>query len=472
MKTQHKYKTILIPFILAIILIGTSCNQFLTQEPISDLTVSDFWKTPNDAKVGVIAIYSDFSKALASGLWDWGELRSDNFISVQKESYDQKELISNNIQIDNNAALWTNLYSTIQKANAAIKYIPRIAMTVSEKNSLLAEAYTLRAWSYFYCVRVWGDVPLYTDPVESVEQGIYKKRTDKQIILNLILTDLDNAYLLIDKTLVDRSRVNVATICVLMMDVNAWLHNYDLVVKINEEKVSNLSSTKWGMTALTAATFTADWRAMFIEDPLVAIPKEDLFKLSYDQLGNGENYAIKYFSSSEPYVNPSSKLMSIYGVKDLRKVQWEKIDAVTYILDRKFWKNGTIFSGTGKIFSDNDLVLYRYADIVLLYAEALNAIDRKADAVNALNITRVRAGESAYLVTDFLSSDDLLDAILLERQKEFLGEGKRWFDLVRTNRWQQVMYPINGMNDSRKILFPIHRNHLIQNPELVQNPGY
>lgn len=63
--------------------------------------------------------------------------------------------------------------------------------------------------------------------------------------------------------------------------------------------------------------------------------------------------------------------------------------------------------------------------IVLLYAEALNALDRTPEAVTELNRTRTRAGENPYYVSDFVSSDEVLDAILDERQKEFLGEGKR-----------------------------------------------
>ena len=62
----------------------------------------------------------------------------------------------------------------------------------------------------------------------------------------------------------------------------------------------------------------------------------------------------------------------------------------------------------------------------------------------------------------------MLEAILAERRKEFLGEGKRWFDLVRTNKWSKY----STLDDARKILFPIHRTHLIENAKLTQNPGY
>ena len=453
-------------------LLCASCSDFLTEEPISDLTAGSFWKTDKDAEVGIVAIYSAFSKAISPGMWDWGELRADNYIPHDKDAFDQKEMIYNNIQVDNQAALWTNLYSVISRANAAIKYIPRITMTPNKKNNLQA---ALRAWAYFYCVRVWGDVPLYTEPIEEISQGIYRERTDKNIIFQeVILPDLEKAYYLIDKTSTVRTRINVATICALTMDVNAWLDDYEKVVSTMKEKVQILNKRNWGLSALTPETFAKDWRAIFIEDNQAETPIEVIFKLAYDQLGNGENQSINYFASSQPRVFLSDKIKGMYGILDKRfgSTQWEDIGEGKTQLKKKFWPDGTIFVGTGRVYSDNDLVLYRYADIVLLYAEALNALDRTPEAITELNRTRTRSGENPFYASDFVSSDEILDAILEERQKEFVGEGKRWFDLVRCNRWQEVMEPINGMNDERKVLFPIHRDHINQNLNLKQNPGY
>jgi hypothetical protein len=468
-------KSIYYIFILTLSLLCASCSDFLTEEPISDLTAESFWKTDKDAEVGIVAIYSAFSKAISPGMWDWGELRADNYIPHDKDAFDQKELIYNNIQIDNQAALWTNLYSVISRANAAIKYIPRITMTPKKKNNLQAEAYALRAWAYFYCVRVWGDVPLYTEPIEEISQGIYRDRTDKNIIFQeVILPDLEKAYYLIDKTSTVRTRINVATICALTMDVNAWLHDYEKVVSTMKEKVQTLNKRNWGLSALTPETFAKDWRAIFIEDNQTETPIEVIFKLAYDQLGNGENQSINYFASSQPRVFLSDKIKGLYGILDKRfgSTQWEDIGEGKTQLKKKFWPDGTIFVGTGRVYSDNDLVLYRYADIVLLYAEALNALDRTPEAITELNRTRTRSGENPFYTSDFVSSNEILDAILEERQKEFVGEGKRWFDLVRCNRWKEVMEPINGMNDERKVLFPIHRDHINQNLNLKQNSSY
>lgn len=461
--------------IFALVFTMAACDDFLTVKPTSELTTESFWKTERDANVGVIAIYNAFSKAMSSGLWDWGEIRADNFNYYEKDAPDQRELIENNILIDNPAALWTGLYDVIGKANAAIKYIPMIEMTPSLKNHYLAEAYAMRAWAYFYGIRVWGDMSLYLEPIEEVNQGIYRPRTDKNFIINnVIIPDLEKAYFFIDKSVAGRTRVNVATVCVLLMDVYAWTGNHEMVARIKEERINKLdngsddrASNAWLYLISGGTGFAQNWRSLFIESS-ASTPVEVWFKVSYDRYGNGTNRATNYFTVGSSKLTVSSKLINAYETSDYRKAaQWSGTSTVRF--NRKFWPDGTLFSGTGAVLSENDLVMYRYADVVLLYAEALNAQGRTQEAINELNKTRVRAGNLAFSVNDFVSQDQILDAIIAERQKEFVGEGKRWFDLVRTDRWAQH----STLTDPAKIVFPVHRDHLNQNPALTQNfPAY
>lgn len=463
---------------VVVFLIGgffTSCDDFLDRKPISDLTPDTYWKTEKDAYVGVIAAYNTFSRAMAAGIWDWGEGRSDNFTYYEKDAPDQMELVTNNILIDNTAARWTTLYACIGKANAAIKYIPDISMGLDLKNDYLAEAYALRAWCYFYCIRVWGDVPLYTEPVEDVEDGIYRERVSKDVILNqVILPDLEKAYYGIDKTRgatgSKRTRINVATVCALLMDVYAWMHNYEMVIQVFEERVNKLGVSNWRYLVADggSGTYSSDWRKMFFESTASETNSEVWFKVAYDRYGNGTNQAITYLARSTCKFLVSDKLKSnVYTTNDKRaSIQWSGSR-----LTKKFWDDGTSFSGTNAVDSDVDLVMYRYPDALLLYAEALNDQGRTEDALTALNRTHVRAGNTAYTLQSFNSSERLLDAIVAERQKEFVGEGKRWFDLVRTGKWKTEIDPRFNMTENR-LLFPIHRDHLLQNLTLTQNPSY
>ncbi len=451
-------------------------DGILEEYEIPGIDISFFWETETDANTGILATYYSFSKAMVSGYWNWGEARSDNFTYYEKDAPDQGELVTNNIQINNIAAFWTTLYATIGKANAAIQYIPYIEMSLANKKDYLAEAYALRAWCYFYCIRVWGDIPVFLEPIDNDQQGIYRERVSKgKILEEIILPDIEKAYEYIDKTKQEtsskRTRLNAATICALLMDVHAWMHNYDLVIKVKEERINSLG-TNWNyLVAEDGINFESQWRQMFFESTSAESSPEVWLRLAYDRYGSGSNSMYNYFFGSTCKYRVSDKLRTSYATTDKREknnVQWNISNGVTR-LNRKFWDDGTSTEEARN--SDVDLVMYRYADVILLYAEALNAVGRTDEAITELNKIHTRAGNAAYNATDFADTDALLDAIVQERQWEFVGEGKRWFDLVRTGRWRTEISLEYGMTEE-KLLFPIHRDHLIQNPYLTQNPSY
>jgi hypothetical protein len=129
--------------------------------------------------------------------------------------------------------------------------------------------------------------------------------------------------------------------------------------------------------------------------------------------------------------------------------------------------------------------IYRLADMFLLYAEALNKTGDAATALKYLNFVHQRATLPAYTLTQLSTQTQMEDAILQERKWELFDEGKRWFDLCRTNHVQQIMDPylmarqaLAGAaqtgwgSDKRKYLWPLHRNVLNANSNLVQNPPY
>lgn len=123
---------------------------------------------------------------------------------------------------------------------------------------------------------------------------------------------------------------------------------------------------------------------------------------------------------------------------------------------------------------DKNIILYRLSDILLLRAEALNQLNRPADAIAIVNQMKVRAGEVALQPTDYntLSKSQIEDIILNERSKELCFEGKRWFDLVRTGKAISVMQPINGLNNVDNYVWPISLNEIRLNPLLKQNSYY
>ncbi|MPN30468.1 hypothetical protein SDC9_177939 [bioreactor metagenome] len=116
--------------------------------------------------------------------------------------------------------------------------------------------------------------------------------------------------------------------------------------------------------------------------------------------------------------------------------------------------------------------IYRYSDMILLQAEAKVYMGKWEEALDLVKKVRDRAGLPTPTSMDFGSEDDIINFILDERQVELVGEGRRWFDLLRSNRWKETMKPINGMEHDGNELFPIHFSHINENPKLVQNSYY
>ena len=116
--------------------------------------------------------------------------------------------------------------------------------------------------------------------------------------------------------------------------------------------------------------------------------------------------------------------------------------------------------------------IYRYTDMMLLQAEARAHQGKWGEALDLVKTVRDRAGLNTLTENDFASEDEVVNYILRERQVELAGEGRRWFDLLRTGKWKEVMKPINGMEQDGNELFPIHYSHILENPKIVQNTYY
>ena len=141
-----------------------SCN--LDFSPKSSLDGNSYWKSESDVASSVTSMYYSLSKAMSKGYYNWGELRGGNWTGNQPNGPDQYDIITNNIKSTNSAAKWTELYQTINRANLIITYGPDVSMMTSVKSGYLSESYAVRALAYFYIVRVWGDAPLFVEPVE------------------------------------------------------------------------------------------------------------------------------------------------------------------------------------------------------------------------------------------------------------------------------------------------------------------
>ena len=354
-----------------------------------------------------------------------------------------------------------------------------MSMMASLKSGYLSESYAVRALAYFYIVRVWGDAPMFLEPVEEyAADKVFRPRTKAETILGQILSDLENAEMYaqpISNGSFSRSRINVMAIYAIMADVYAWMHEYDKVIGVMDKVNSLIKSKKYWQTmtlspGISQTAFSAEWRAIFSkfdrEQTLDKLNKERIFYLSYNELENGINANVSYFCIGLAKAMPSEQLLSLYEPGDYRyAASYSKSSLKKLTL--KFWPETATF-GTDGVISDSDIILYRMSDLVLLHAEALAATGQFEKAVNELNKIRVRSGLTECVAQDYLTPEELISVILKERTVELIGEGKYWFDILRTGHASDVC----GIDNPDKWLFPISKTHLDENDKLSQNPGY
>lgn len=506
---------------LSILILLGSCTKSLNEEPLVDPALSQFYKNKYDIDAAMAGMYNAFqSQMVRSGgsgssgnvsenALYWGEYRSDNFdrdLVYPKEDFNQ--IIENSITPSNDFSDWTGLYSVIGKANMLIKYIPKAAaldgqLTEGLQKSYLAQCYGIRAISYFYITRVWKDAPIWTEPFESLKQEQEKPQESQQKIIDeVIIPDLEQAYSLItkgEKPVV--YNINEGAICAIMADVYMWKKDYPNAIKWiqNLFKAKSPANTTYLGVDGSNLQPTASWKSIFTGPEA---SKEAIWSLHWDWATNGctcmqtswspnnKNividedifaswFAVQTSSTPSPDIRPkqTADVYPVIGNKRNRFLKWYPTEA-----------NPTAAAPWPPT---NEYVpvyftMYRLGGIYLLYAEALNGNNDLAGALKYLNYVRVRANLPAYVSTDpsVANKASMENAILNERQKELFGEGKRWFDLMRTGKVKEVMDPIMFRRQAGNITqpgfvdpenrqyWPVSTSVLNANKKLHQNAGY
>ncbi|WP_345952568.1 RagB/SusD family nutrient uptake outer membrane protein [Mucilaginibacter sp. PAMB04168] len=473
----------------------------------------------------------------------WGEARSDNW-EGRRPNYatsSTNEIDFNGLTSGNAYADWTILYSVIARANLLIKRLPEIknyvapgtngALSPALESSYTAQAYAMRALAYFWIARVWGDAVIRTEPYVDPTQPATQARDPQAKVLAQVKSDIQKAYDLTAKNgNPDVFYLGEGAIASIGADVYMWDKDYNNAIvwfkrlfaaKGPTGKVYNTA----GVAATGAGGAAADLEPGISWNKQFATPAgsvESIFNIHWDYTDNGcACMGGVSRTSNEPIIRMADPLWTNwpkaatakYGnttaTIDLRVKQTYNILSATSqpIRDRSFWKfyPGTYIAPTataGYNFTSTNygsstanlpanvetnvyIPLYRLGGMYLLYAEALNKVGDRSNAVKYLNLIKARAGVPTVLTTQFADERALESEILQERQYELIGEGVRWFDLVRTDRVIEVMDPIliarqisigNAQvgwgTDKRRYYWPLSNTVLYSNNLLVQNPPY
>jgi len=477
----------LIICILPLVIALTSCEKFLDQQPISSLSNDLFWKTSEDARLGNAAIYDALQKTLTDSYIDWGDARSDNFTYSGTGDY-QILVTMNGLTSLTTTANWNDLYMTIARANASIKNLPTVkSLSIIDRDHYLAQAHAIRAYMYFYAVRLWGAVPVWLTPYENVNDDPKKPRTPADSVINsVIIPDLTKALSLINKNVNLVFEINQGAILAMLTDVHMWKKDY--AAALASSAAFSALPYKYDVTATTHL----DYRNIFTNP---ATSKEAVWALNWDYLKDGGNeIALRIGSSGNTsnYEIDSVAFLKFEADKnDIRRAVAYDTNVVNSLTDvTQIWKFYDLDPVTGKPKipirneSNAKLPLYRTADILLLRAEALNRTGDKTGSFAILNKVRSLRKAKPLVPASFATIETVENAILDERQMELFAESRRWFDLVRTGKVISAMDPLirkrqrflrlveTGFTDPRKILWPISRDALTRNSLLTQNAPY
>ena len=470
-----------------IILVGLvwSCDDFLDTPPKSQISLGDFWKTKADAQLGVAAIYNAVQNAMEQDFWTSGELRADNYIVNDRPAQSSLDAISNRLTITTNGTDWSQLYRAIAHANVAIERIPQIP-AFDTQNDLLAQALTLRALLYFYAVRVWGDVPKVTQIVSDVSSDINAPRAPLTAIYNeIILPDLQQAESLIQIN-TNRNFISKGSILALKAHVYAWPGAHQ-----DYQKTVNAITALQNL-GYKLETTQQGWKNIFQGGEN---SNEIIFWLAWNFAEDGSNGGIGQFAGFTPDKVPAETLATKWKTAipdDFRILQSAAFNIeITNPDEFPFLRILSKFLGvftdrnaqqSATITNDKDIPIFRLSELILLKAEAQNALGNGSDALILLNSIRTaRALPLLVDGSDVVSSDQttMRDLILNERQFELMGEGHRFWDLVRNGVAVEVMSQvtdlqgnINGLDKESEILWPIAQNVLNRNPNIEQNEAY
>ncbi len=511
-------KTLNVLLLVAVAALVGACDDMLTEVPESTITAENYYQTASQIENATIALYADLG-----GDWNffkiqqhWTfELPSDQgrYHPDEPNVETQAPEFLNWTGTSRDAVLpWLVHFRNLMRAHMVLEYAPQVEFDDTQKQAMLmAEAKFMRAFHYFWLTRIYDGVPLFTSLDEQRTGGL--ARASESEILEQVIQDLTDAApnLPWTRPAAEKGRATRAAALALLSDVYRWRAN-----------VHTQSTADWQASADAAAEVINSGQYALVDNYIDAfLPgsetlSEEIFAVQFANTGwfGIDLWGGVYFARNMPAVTgwavvvPTPAFYHSYAEGDYRHdvtfrtnacpdgsddncAPEEKIDFTPFNFEGyetvghpHVWKyrpsdKGRNMWGAG----DANFPFYRYADVLLLYAEAQYELGNTAAALDAVNQIRARArqgtgSESRAEPADLTTLTK--DIIYQERSWELSYELDRWFDLVQRGESYFVNQlttndPLStnlGNVDAIHMRLPIPSAEITKNPELTQNPGY
>lgn len=461
-------KKILVLASLATLLMTSCGDSFFDLEPASSVTIDKVYKTASDYNVAVIGCYAKLQSQV-NFYTECCEYRSDNLslgapTAGTQDRYDIDhftEKPSNGIL----SSYWANFNNNVYRCNLLLDQIDGANFAENLKKQYKGEAMFIRALNYFNMYRIWGGVPA-TKHVVSAAEALKVARYSDEQMFDLIAGDLkeivDNNYLPETYSSADMGRATSGAAKALLGKVYLTFHKWTEAKDILSQLIG-----KYQLVSPIAQVFDVDNKNN----------NEIIFAVHFNKEIEGEGHSYWYnLTNASDDTNQTSSLLNTFPTGDARKdlITYVQVEKNVRLMNKFYDTKSPTFKTVG-----NDQILLRYADVLLMYAEALNEIQYDASegslALKYLNAVRQRAGISNLTVKQLPTQEKFRKGILVERQREFPYEGQRWFDLVRMGFAKSVMAE-NGVEiKDYQLLFPIPQQEIEKVGDksiLWQNLGY
>lgn len=486
------------------LLVATSCDSWLALSPQDGIVQERFWQNKEQVESAVSGSYASLIDGLPEKMFILGEIRADMITGSFRIANNELDILNSNILPTNVLTDWRDFYRIINYSNTVIAFAPGVlnkdkTYTETALKGHVAEAKALRAWMYFYLVRLFGEVPLKLTATSSDDEIVPLPKSPKNDILAQIVKDLDEAEKDIPLTYgakeKDHSRVTKYMINALQADVYLWMEKPNEALAA-ANKVIN--SAKFGLVS------NPDNRSLAWFNTIKAgNSNEGIFELAH-----GSDYVLRFVNSTYPFY-------AIFGSG--ASSSFRRFQATTYVGETLFTEDAidptnydtraddaslstatNVIKKYDRLSGDTpfNFIVYRYADVLLFKAEALAMLNRGQEALDIVKQIRKRAWaipqtEKSPEPTNIDGSGGVLDYILEERAREFAFEGKRWFDVLRNakrNNYKRLdllieltarsvpserqQSAIAKIKDANSHYLPIYQYEVQTNTLLVQNPFY
>ena len=449
--------------LIALALVSTalvSCSEkFFEQYPSNSITEGNFYQTQDDFNQGVYSCYAKLKTAMSFHLTELA-YRTDECIleSMAVSTQDRYDLDHFAVNASNGiiSDIWNAWYNGIYRCNDVLDHMP--GKDFEKLPEYKAEVLFMRAWWYFNLYRCFGGVPLATKVETPGDSKLIARCTDEQMY-ELLVSDLTYAINnLPEKRGAEKARVTKIAAQALLGKVYLTFKKYYEAENVLKDAMDGAAAGGYGLETTTAKAFDVNNK----------MGKEILFALYYNKTNdNGHGY---WYSSNTAVEadrrNPTPEFLSIFNKDDNRYALIQTYtNRASGVYAMAKWDDKYDATYTTQV--GNDFPHLRYADVVLMRAEALAQQEKVADALPFMNQIRQRAG-----IADFTNTDKAAFIAELgnERGREFALEGQRWFDLVRLDLAADY-FKINRTH----YLLPIPNDQIeiVNNTDILwQNPGY